>query len=81
MTMDFCPITLKSCQSRFTILPKIKQTYKNLPKAYTISPKWGNFAKSGHTGGKEQRRKTTGWTGQKVLATKEEIERGRKNGS
>ena len=49
MTMDFCPITLKSCQSRFTILPKIKQTYKNLPKAYTISPKWGNFAKSGHT--------------------------------
>ena len=27
-----------------------KQTHKKLPQACKISPKWRNFAKSGHTG-------------------------------
>ena len=39
----------KNGQSRFTILPNMKETLKKLPKILKCSPKLQNFAKSGHS--------------------------------
>ena len=36
-------------QSRFKILPNMNETLRKLPKILKCSPKWRNFAKSGHT--------------------------------
>ena len=39
----------KNGQSRFKILPNMKETVQKLPKILKCSPKWRNFDKSGHT--------------------------------
>ena len=53
-TMKISPIMSQICQSKLSILPNKKVTFKNLPKTCKLLPKWRNFAKSGHTGGRAQ---------------------------
>ena len=46
-TMKSSPIM--SQQSRLSILPNRKWTFKNLPKICKFLPNWWNYAKTGHT--------------------------------
>ena len=48
-TIEPLPNNIIFCQSRFTILTITKYDLKKLPNSLKISPKWWNFARSGHT--------------------------------
>ena len=37
------PKTIKICQSKFKMLPNFKRTFSELPKGYSIAPKWWDF--------------------------------------
>ena len=45
-----CPTALIICQNRFKVLPNTILALNKWPNIFKISPKWQNFAKSGHTG-------------------------------
>ena len=46
---EHLPQYRKNAQTRFKILPNMKETLQKLPNILKCSPKWRNFAKSGHT--------------------------------
>ena len=54
-TMKISPIMSQICQSQLSILPNNKWTVKTLSKTGKLLPKWRNFARSGHTGGKRRK--------------------------
>ena len=55
------PILSQICQSKLSILPNKKQTFKILPKTCNPLPKWRNFAKSGHTVHERLRERLKEW--------------------
>ena len=53
--MKNCQTAYKNYQSNLKMLPNTKWTISKCPKFFNITPKWWNFAKSGHTGWNRER--------------------------